>query len=112
MLVPQPFVDAHGGVAVLLRDVEIVFEYPVYDPGVRAYLGSSGRLAPAIAGRYGVREHLANSVSAQAEQSEGITDAHAVYHAGSSNALLQFHAVHPSHLPSGRIRPNGTTSGL
>ena len=42
VLVSQSLVDALGGVALLLRDVEIVLEYPVYDSGVRAYLGSSG----------------------------------------------------------------------
>ena len=52
-------------------------------------------------------EHLAHGVSAQAEDPGGLPDAHAVYHAGSSDAQIQFHLVHPSHLPRGRVVPYG-----
>ena len=52
-------------------------------------------------------EHLADGVSVQAEYPGGPADAHAVYHAGSSDTHIQFHTVHPSHFPSGRVRPYG-----
>ena len=107
VLVPQPLVDPHGSVALLLRNVQVVLEYLVYDSGVRTYLGSSGRLASLVAGRSGVLEHLADGVSVQAEHPGGPADAHAVCYAGSSDTHTQFHAVHPSHLPSGRVQPYG-----
>ena len=74
-------------------------EYPVYDPCVRTYLGSSGRLSSSIAWRHRVREHLAHGVSVRTEHLGCFPDAHAVYHTGSSDAQIQPHLVHPSHLP-------------
>ena len=43
--------------------------------------------------------HLANGISVQAEHLGRFPGAHAVYHAGSSDAKIQFHLVHPSHFP-------------
>ena len=86
VLVPQTLVDAFGGVALLSRQVEVVFEYAVDDSGVRPDVGSSGRLASSVARRYGVGEHLADGGTVQAENTGRFPDAHAVYHAGSSDA--------------------------
>ena len=74
-------------------------EYPAYDPGVRSDPGSSGRLSSSVSRRHRVREHLAHGVSVQTEHTGRFPGAHAVYHAGSSDAKIQFHLVHPSHLP-------------
>ena len=52
-------------------------------------------------------EHLAHGISAQAEDPGCLPDAHAGYHAGSSDAQIQFHLVHLSHLPRGRVVPYG-----
>ena len=48
-------------------------------------------------------EHLAHGVTVQTEHAGSLPDAHAVYHACSSDAQIQFHSVHPSHLPWGRV---------
>ena len=50
-------------------------------------------------------EHLAHGVTVQTEDTGCLPDAHAVYYAGSSDAQIQFHPVHPSHLPWGRVVP-------
>ena len=99
VLVSEPVVDAFGGVALLPGKAEVILEYPVYDPGVWTDLGSSGRLSSSVSWRHRVREHLANGVSVQTEHPGRFPGAHAVYHAGSSDAKIQFHLVHPSHLP-------------
>ena len=99
VLVPQSVVDALGGVPLLPGKVEVILEYPVYDPCVRSDLGSSGRLSSSVSRRRRVREHLAYGVSVQTEHTGRFPGAHAVYHAGSSDAKIQFHLVHPSHLP-------------
>ena len=52
-------------------------------------------------------EHLAHGVTVQTEDTGSLPDAHAVYHACSSDAQIQFHSVHPSHLPWGRVVPYG-----
>ena len=52
-------------------------------------------------------EHLAHGVAVQTEDTGSLPDAHAVYHACSSDAQIQFHLVHPSHLPWGRVVPYG-----
>ena len=52
-------------------------------------------------------EHLAHGVTVQTEDTGSLPDAHAVYYAGSSDAQIQFHSVHPSHLPWGRVVPYG-----
>ena len=45
VLVPQPLVDALGGMTLLLGDAEVVFEYPVYDsPAYGSILGLLGGL--------------------------------------------------------------------
>ena len=82
-----------------VRSFPLGLEYPVYDPCVRTYLGSSGRLSSSITQRHRVREHLARGVSVQTEHPGCFPDAHAVYHADSSDAQVQLHLVHPSHLP-------------
>ena len=99
VLVPQSVVDALGRVPLLPGKAGVVLEYPVYDPCVRSDPGSSGRLSSSVSRRHRVREHLAHGVSVQTEHPGRFPGAHAVYHAGSSDAKIQFHQVHPSHLP-------------
>ena len=50
-------------------------------------------------------EHLAHGVTVHTEDTGSLPDAHAVYHAGSSDTQIHLHLVHPSHLPQGRVVP-------
>ena len=95
VLVSEAIVYALGGVTLLPRQAEVVLEYAVYDPCVRTDLGPSGRLASSVSRRHRVREHLAHGISVHSEHPRGFPDAHAVHHAGSSDAQVKLHQVHP-----------------
>ena len=80
VLVPQSLVDALGRVALLPGKVEVILEYPVYDPGVWTDPGSSGRLSSSVSRRHRVLEHLANGVSVQTEHPGYFPDGHVAMH--------------------------------
>ena len=100
--IAQPFKYPLGCMALLAR-AGLIFCQPTIDlRNIRIKLGPLDRRCPPIPRRFGIRQHLRNTVSADPKIPSNLTPTQPVLKVSVTNLQIQIHGEYPQALPNER----------